>query len=574
MSLLSIPIELHLEVASYCKNEDLGHLIRTHSLLNMRLQNELHKRALSWRPEGLLHDKDDGYGGLARPLDENEGATLEYALVYKRHHLVDYLLRHNIAGIEGNGNWSALQWATKWAPFDVMNKLFEYAINGPTPLNTDQVTRILGIYLDRVPQKLDELPEPKCGHGDWCECGWAVSEEELQVFRILLLLGADPMGASAIVLDPEYNPPTAVPFTFRARNGDILRLLAEAGADIHWQPPQTTTQIMHSTHGKRLTTVLYTACFDPEFPSSVVLELLKRGADPNCQGPAIPHAERVLPLFETMIQITHPKKSEHLLDYGVDINTREEGGEYTEWDSHGNFPIHQGIELTKDYAGTWARVISRTPDLEVRNYDGETALQAAISCGSLQSCGSLRYARLLIEAGADVNVRDQDGRGLLRLPFHMSEADGMSGRNYFLAERMHFLANYGLETQNLDLIPTEEALEYASHLWDKSCACSASESGFKLLYQFELYWKVLMNVLDALERVPDRGGTEGRWFRDELESAYSTRNAVAEMRKTRERIGERYAELPYRSEDGVDSTHWLPQQWDAERQKAWWIRDD
>ncbi|KAF2801798.1 ankyrin [Mytilinidion resinicola] len=398
MLLPEVPHELPWEIADYLPNGSLKNLIEAYSLLHLDLQSRLHKRAFETRPTNVpqIADKE--------PLEEwatHEGpleSAMRWAIRYRRSHPVDYLLRYNVASLDSNGNWPVLDWLMEHdrAPVDIINTILQHAVGlGQFNVNKGRVTNALGEYLLLIPvpvikdEEEDDLDDP-CEHGKLCECIWDVTEAELEVVRLLLQLGADPMGLRSDV-PPMVNDlrglPTPTLFTFQARNEHIFKLLVQAGADIHWQSPDTGAALLR-------------ACYR-DIPSTMVRCFLELGTDSNCTPNAPLSSGLALEPLAIVIFRDELVKANLLIDYGVDMTivVKDEA-------TH----IHHIDTLTPNPASlqVYKRVIAQTPYIDVK-FDGLTALQEAIMIGRLH------LARLLVDAGADVGIIDHEGSTLCDL---------------------------------------------------------------------------------------------------------------------------------------------------------------
>ncbi|KAF2491660.1 ankyrin [Lophium mytilinum] len=562
MALLTLPAELHLQIVSYCADEDLNNLIQTHPSLYARLHNELHNRAVCWSPANGA-EKD------SIQWSEDELSGLGWAIRRKRVRHVDYLLRQNISCIKDNGEWPLLGNAFQFSSAEVISKLLEYALNyGFFSMTPEWSTKLLAMYLEIVPDKFS-----RCPHYHWhphpCECRWAVSESELEVVKYLLELGADSMGFSTSLQEPDeiYDDPFNLcsflqcgiyedhtePFTFRARNEKILKLLVDAGADIH----KTCTDDYNYIPPR---SALFTACYDNKFPPGVVRELLKHGADPNCCHPGSPP-----PLINILNgQLVRLAKAELLVEYGADVTLRDDDG-------------NRLIDKVAMYEGTYSfmkKIISVTPVPNLDDWDrhGNTALQAAVEYGKLH------HARLLLKAGADARIKCK-GKSLMELPEYDLEYGGVYGGlgivngkldllgdnawdyredpNYTydirLANRIHFLTNHGLETHNLELIPTDEAHSHAVRRGRVESRYLGSS--VQLSVSFKFLWKALLNIKDALEQFPDRGGRKGMEFRKQLRDVWYVKDMEGQL-------------------GWQEWNNWSSAEWDIDRQGQWWMKDN
>ncbi|KAF2810586.1 uncharacterized protein BDZ99DRAFT_519282 [Mytilinidion resinicola] len=409
MSLLELPTELHLEVASYLNDKCLKRLIQAHSLLHERLQRQLHKRALSWGSEysNYVDWRNDGRDLYLR-------AVLGQAIARKHHNLVEYLLRYDVSGVNEHGDWPVLGWALENASECLINKLLNYAIGlgDKRTMTLDKVTDHLRDYLQRIPSYPRFVYGRDCNHGSTCACQWGANDSVLQVIKNLLELGADPMGGVSSPsrrLD-EFNGVMTrkLPLAFYAWNSAILKLLVDAGADIHWESPAMGLYGWISCPENSGFTMLWKACRERLFSPGVARELLRLGADLNCL----------------------------------------------------RFPTIENEDI-----------ISLTKDLEVRNDYGKTALQVAIAQGSLSYSRLLieAGADVTVEDSNGKKLLDLPykypvhlGRGhsspyaMLNWAKEISE-EMLRGKYSFRTwERSQFLATYGSEDKNGCYTPEED----------------------------------------------------------------------------------------------------------------------
>ncbi|KAF2498146.1 hypothetical protein BU16DRAFT_558221 [Lophium mytilinum] len=472
MLLPEVPRELLWEVADYLPNRSLKNLIEVHSLLHLDLQSRLHQRAISTKPTKVAHIADRD------PLEEvaqQEGPlepAMRWAIRYRHISLVQYLLRHNTNNPDSMGNWPVLDWLMEHdrAPVDIINTVLQHATVhamsiGRISVNREEITTALGQYLRLVPMHLlgdedyDDLEGSLCEHGKFCECIWDVSEAELDVVRSLLQLGADPMGRGyKYPLDDDLGGlPIPPVFTFQARNEQILKILVQAGADIHWQCPNTGT-------------ALYRACYK-DFPSTVVKFFLELGADPNCT-PNAPLLNGLTPApLAIVINRDQPLKANMLLDYNVESSFVEENGEAD---------IHILDALTPSPASirVYERVIARTPHIDVEA-GGDTALQMAMDTGRLH------LARSLVVAGADIGIVEHERSTLDNIA-------RMDMRQlYAICNRLNFLIDHAIKLSRKDIIRigcfAYDFQRNNSRLWMQT-------------RHLRIYWEVFLNAFEALTR--------------------------------------------------------------------------
>jgi ankyrin repeat protein len=97
----------------------------------------------------------------------------------------------------------------------------------------------------------------------------------------------------------------------------------------------------------------------------------------------------------------HPSRVKRLLEEGLDVNAVDERGHTA------LIEILDRGDDSKKQAESTALVLEKKSDLEIKNENGETALFMAVRMG-LE-----RHMKLLVAAGARVDVEDEEGLALL-----------------------------------------------------------------------------------------------------------------------------------------------------------------
>jgi len=281
-------------------------------------------------------------------------------------------------------------------------------------------------------EDIEYNPETKKADG-WNALQWAASKGHTKIAEYLLNNGAD------INANPGSSGSTALMYAVSSKKTDIINLLIENGADIKKRNNDGWS-------------ILHYAAMYYSYRKDILELLLKKDLDINAQATG-GGAEGWTPL---MFAAINGKMSafETLLDAGADINIKNTEGK-TVWEisnSRGATVLHYAardgkLEIVKllikkganiNAQATSGSIKGWTPimlaiynkqisifetlldasaDINLKNGKGKSALEILINKENITilhyTCKNehnLKFIKLLIEKGADVNVKDKDGK--------------------------------------------------------------------------------------------------------------------------------------------------------------------
>lgn len=179
----------------------------------------------------------------------------------------------------------------------------------------------------------------------------------------------------------------------------VIRTLIEFGADVNAQGQSGQTALIRSV------SYLTTTERNKEIPLDSLRILLENGADPN-----LPDNSGRTPLFwPTLVYVDKRwQRNKAIFDlliaYGADPTVRDNDGNTLLHDFGDNLPIFHAL-------------IEKGLDINARNHKGQTPLV----CMAQER--PFRTIKAMIAAGADIEIRDEQGRGLLHLLAVDTETD-------------------------------------------------------------------------------------------------------------------------------------------------------
>ena len=232
-----------------------------------------------------------------------------------------------------------------------------------------------------MPQDVDVPPDVDEPYGFWGLSladrtlpAAAASARDTAVIRLLLDAGAD--------LHPRPGLGGDTPLHLAARSGtaEVVRMLIEAGID-----PNVRNTRLARYHFTSLAPLHFAAASNPD--PDIVSTLIEMGADLNA-----PDHEGKFPLHHAAMN-ANPAVSGALLEAGADVNAPPGG--FT--------PLHQAA-LSNSNPAVLTFLISAGADVNARDGLGFTPLHKAARYNPHPE-----IITTLIEAGAEVNARDPDG---------------------------------------------------------------------------------------------------------------------------------------------------------------------
>lgn len=175
-----------------------------------------------------------------------------------------------------------------------------------------------------------------------------------------------------------------------------------------------TCGISANVKGGPLTYPLLRAACSPDTPDSILLRLLENGANPNLQCEGDGETE---PFYRTALQYaSSDSRLTLLLDHGARIN--DVGGIY-------GTALNFQIELAENLTSTIELLLKNGADVNKSGKGFDSPL--CFACRK----GSLDIAKLLVEAGADLDYVDPAGRSVL---YQTTSSAGAAGAlwNYLI----------------------------------------------------------------------------------------------------------------------------------------------
>lgn len=205
---------------------------------------------------------------------------------------------------------------------------------------------------------------------------WAVALNQKEMVQMLIELGAN--------VDNQESFYSALAIATKTRNLEIVQLLLQSTADIDALQVRSEHLFCNSR-----STVLMTACGDMffEYPA-LVQALIKAGADVNVQD------EKGNTALRYAAGAGNYESVRILLESGADVNAKNSEGR-TALMSAATFKFNLAmVQLLLDFKA----------DVNAQNDDGYTALMQAADWGNT------KVVKLLLDAGADVNMRTKAKR--------------------------------------------------------------------------------------------------------------------------------------------------------------------
>ncbi|KAF2493627.1 ankyrin [Lophium mytilinum] len=506
MALHTVPNEILLEVFKWLKDSDLNNLAQAHRNIYDFLHPELHQRAVKDR--SLISLDSGHYNGAY--ADGCQDSSMHWALRHQNGHLLQYLLRHNLDGMTVDGYWPVIETVGVY-PHHYLGSiliLLEHVhqsgknskvLGGQlTTLLTNSLNHLMGEHL-RLTRE-----EKFCTQG-------TVEQSYIEMVEMLLQLGADPMALSYDIVFHSivFESFPKIPNLFRVSSPEILALFIRYGANLKWSSSGTENVLQYAVG---------------RLPFPVVEALLKAGMDPNDSG----QVEMFPPLYEAFTSIhgisdeyeeerAQAKLVELLLQYGANPDTPLHGKEY---------PIHVAVTeidetylpMNKEY---FQLLVSRCSNVNVQNGKGETALHIVMGQhGKNAFCedNSLWCAKILMDAGANLDLPDSSGRTPFQCALGTSTfgVGSCTGSMPHVYERLHFMTNYALKLNRLDLLPARIVYEqtYAEHVLGKHIEETVwPPDAHQREHVDSSTVKAFLDVMYAFESFPWKGGPMGLKFR-------------------------------------------------------------
>ena len=219
---------------------------------------------------------------------------------------------------------------------------------------------------------------------------------------------------------------SALHAAFSKGNQVSITALLKSGADVRYKSGSYCSVLQAAVHsgkevavqialdcglsanekGGRFTYPLLRAIYHEECPDSIVKLLLEKGADPNLEREGEDVEDRAL--RTALLHATSLSKAELLLDNGAEVNKISEY-------------LGTALHATIAWGGSWNSsmirlLVNRGADVNIRaGYYGTPLVHAGIHA-------QLESARVLIEAGADLDSVDFGGRSALHMAVCSPEA--------------------------------------------------------------------------------------------------------------------------------------------------------
>ncbi|KAL8893979.1 MAG: hypothetical protein Q9192_004738, partial [Flavoplaca navasiana] len=197
---------------------------------------------------------------------------------------------------------------------------------------------------------------------------------------------------------------------------DLVNILIDQGIDVNAHVPSCDYE----------ETALASACLAKKPNSEMVKILLKRGADINFRNTHGSTARMILHMktsrLTLIFRVVHyaaassdPKTIQLLLDNGAEPSAQDSQGQipltcaaYAMCQSRLPCPYDEAALMKDAPLRSFRIVLDATVDINVQGRDGYTPLHA-LACGSLgplAAHGRLEAARLLVERGADLTIKN------------------------------------------------------------------------------------------------------------------------------------------------------------------------
>jgi len=346
------------------------------------------------------------HGANPNARDRNGNTPLHYALAYRDEKLVDILLAGGACVfIKNNEQESPYHFYSS----SRLQRKVRAAADDPT-------------MISRCPEMLQPAPEKTSVSGDRKKSPqpqWSPDTALLKALRSgRLEEAADALarGADSNAVDRQSSTMQAAMENCRDTMFSMMQMLLEAGADVN----------LRNGNGQTPLIIAAFSCF------KAIPFLLEHGADPTLAdnaGESALHgivrleAETMTPLLEKLLaagaDINHQNRHGQtplirasystLQRKAVGAALLEHGADPNRQDYRGDTVLHilAADSRRNDSSGLIRQLLSHGARLEIRNRKHQTPLMAAVAHKHVIA------VRTLIDAGADVNVRNQRGRPLI-----------------------------------------------------------------------------------------------------------------------------------------------------------------
>ncbi|KAF2808146.1 uncharacterized protein BDZ99DRAFT_521715 [Mytilinidion resinicola] len=205
--------------------------LQTHSNIRVFLQAELHKPAIMDRP-GCNHTSSRH--NAVCPC--KHVPAMKWTIHYDDHRLLEYLLRHQTSGKFENKHWPAVDWVIEYgyceSEFIVVLLQYAQRLGKDRNILKNQMTSLLESHVGGLhAYRVEAHKSTNRARYHWV---YVATKADLQVVKLLLQLGADPIGLSTLETkwsQHAIQPSFPVPHVFRVTVPNILKEFIKYGAD-------------------------------------------------------------------------------------------------------------------------------------------------------------------------------------------------------------------------------------------------------------------------------------------------------------------------------------------------------